>query len=86
MAKVLPNGRYPMPLTPTQEKLQFQQGKDIETILKDALESRRAQKHMVARAALDLELTDATVYQWCREFGIDIDDYRCPLTGESSDA
>ena len=74
-----------MPLTPTQEKLQFQQGKDIETILKDALESRRAQKRMVARVALDLGLTDATVYQWCREFGIDIDDYRRPFTEESSD-
>ena len=65
-----------MALTPTQEKLQFQQGKDIETILKDALESRRGQKHLIARVAFDLGLTDATVYQWCREFGINIDEYR----------
>ena len=67
-----------MSKTPTQEKLEAQCGKDIVEILREALEVRRAQKHMVALAALDLGLTDSTVYQWCREFGIDIDAYRRP--------
>ena len=65
-----------MPKTPTQEKLEAQRGKDIARILREALESRRGQKHMVTIAAMDLGVTDATLYQWCREFGIDIDDYR----------
>ena len=72
-----------MALTPTQEKLQVQLGKDIRTVLQDALEFRRAQKHMVARVALDLGLTDATVYQWCRELGIDVEKYRWSAAEEA---
>ena len=34
---------------------------------------------MVTLAAIDLGVTDATLYQWCREFGIDIDEYRRPV-------
>ena len=67
-----------MPLTPTQEKLEAQKGKDVRTIVLEALEARRGQKHLIARVAFDLGLTDATVYQWCREFGVNIDDYRRP--------
>ena len=29
--------------------------------------------------AVDLEVTDATVYRWCEELGIDIDEYRRPV-------
>ena len=65
-----------MALTTTQEKLQAQMGRDIQSVLMEALETRRGQTHLVARAALDLGLTDATLYQWCREFGINIDEYR----------
>ena len=65
-----------MALTPTQEKLEAQKGKNVRSILIEAMETRRGQKHMIARVAFDLGLTDATVYQWCREFNINIDDYR----------
>ena len=65
-----------MALTPTQEKLEAQKGKNVRSILIEAMETRRGQKHMIARVAFDLGLTDATVYQWCREFNIDIDEYR----------
>ena len=65
-----------MALTPTQEKLEAQKGRDIATVLREALEARRGQKHMVVFASLDLGVTDATFYQWCREYGIDIDQYR----------
>ena len=61
-----------MTKTPTQEKLEAQRGK----IVRDALEERRGQKHMVTIAAMDLGVTDATLYQWCREVGVDIDEYR----------
>ena len=67
-----------MSKTPTQEKLEAQRGGDIAQILREALEGRRDQKHMVTIAAMDLGVTDATLYQWCREFGIDIDEYRRP--------
>ena len=68
-----------MALTILQEKLEVQFGKDIRSVLVDALEARRGQTHFVARAALDLGITNATVYQWCREFGINIEPYRRPL-------
>ena len=68
-----------MALTPTQEKLQAERGQDIAGVLRSALESRRTQKHMVTLAAIDLGVTDATLYQWCRELGIDIDEYRRPV-------
>ena len=67
-----------MTKTPTQAKLEAQRGKDIARILRDVLEVRRGQKHMVTTAAIDLGVTDATLYQWCREFAIDIDEYRRP--------
>ena len=67
--------------TPTQEKLEAQRNKGMADILREALEGRRGQKHMVTIAAMDLGVTDATLYQWCREFGIDIDEYRRPAVG-----
>ena len=65
-----------MARTATQEKLEAQRGKDIAELLRDALEEHRGAKHMVTLAALSLGLADATFYQWCREFGVNIDDYR----------
>ena len=62
--------------TPTQEKLEAQRSKGMADILREGLEGRRGQKHMVTMAAMDLGVTDATLYQWCREFGIDINEYR----------
>ncbi len=65
-----------MTKTPTQEKLEAQRNKGMADILREALEGCRGQKHMVTIAAMDLGVTDATFYQWCREFGIDINEYR----------
>ena len=67
-----------MALTPTQEKLEAQKGKGIADVLRSALEARRCQKHMVTLASIDLGVTDATFYQWCREFNINTDEYRRP--------
>ena len=70
-----------MSKTPTQEKLEAQRGKDIAEIVRDALEERRGQKHMVTFTAMDLGVTDAALYQWCREVRVDIDEYRRPAVG-----
>ena len=75
-----------MAKTPTQEKLEAQRSKGMADILREALEGRRGQKHMVTIAAMDLGVTDATLYQWCREFGIDIDEYRRPAVEEEKAA
>ena len=62
--------------TDKQTLLEIQNSKPIENIIREALEAYRAQRHQVMLAAIDLGVTDATLYQWCREFGIDIDEYR----------
>jgi ribosome-binding factor A len=64
--------------TTMQQKLEAQRGQDIRQILEEALEHQRAKKHMVVMVAAELDLTDATVYQWCKQFGINIDEYRLP--------
>ena len=68
-----------MARTPTQEKLEAQHGKPIAEILRDALEVRRGRKNFITFVAIDLDLTSATIYHWCREFGIDIEPYRRPM-------
>ena len=36
----------------------------------------RARGNLVALVAVDLGVSTVTVYSWCRELGINIDDYR----------
>lgn len=65
--------------TPTQEKLEAQRHKDIKDIVMGALEKYRGQqKHLAALAAIELDISDAALYRWCRDLGINIDDYRLP--------
>ena len=71
--------------TPTQEKLEAQKGKDITAIVPEALETRRG-RHVVALAAVDLEISDATLYAWCRELGINIDSFRFAPVGPQEPA
>ena len=72
-----------MARTPTQEKLEAQHGKPIAEILRDALEVRRGQKNFITFVAIDLDLTSATIYHWCRELGIDIEPYKSTVAPES---
>ena len=74
-----------MSKTPMQERLEAQRGRDIAQILREALEGRRGQKHMVTIAAMELGVTDATLYQWCREFGINVDEYRRPVANVANE-
>ena len=62
--------------SPTQEKLEAQRKKDIRDIITGVLEKFRGRRNFMMLVAVDLEVTDATVYRWCDEFGIDIDEHR----------
>ncbi len=62
--------------TDRQALLELRQAKPIEDILREALEKYRGRKQQVVLASFALGVTDATVYNWCEELGIDIDEYR----------
>ena len=62
--------------TTVQEILEAQHQKGIREIVSDALRLYRGRRNLVGLAAVDLGVTDATVYNWCRDLGIDIDEYR----------
>ena len=64
--------------TDRQTLLELQREKPIDQVVRDALEATRGQRFQVAQAALDLGITDATLYNWCSDLGINIDDYRRP--------
>ena len=67
-----------MQKSPTQEKLEAQRQQDIRDIVIASLTRYRGKRNMLMLVAVDLEISDATFYRWCRDLGIDIDDYRHP--------
>ncbi len=62
--------------SPTQEKLEAQRHEDIRDIVLSALRKFRGRRNMVMLVSVDLEITDTTLYRWCEDFDIDIDEYR----------
>ena len=62
--------------SPTQEKLEAQRNQDIRDIVLSALRKFRARRNMLMLVSVELEVSDATVYRWCADLGIDIDEYR----------
>ena len=64
--------------SPTQEKLEAQRNQDIRDIVLGALRKFRGRRNMLMLVSVELEVSDATVYRWCEELGIDINDYRRP--------
>ena len=58
--------------------LEAQRHLDIKDIVLCSLRKNRARKNLVMLVALDLGVSDVTVYCWCAELGIDIDEYRSP--------
>ena len=64
--------------SPTQEKLEAQRHKDIRDIVVESLRSHQARKNLTLLVSVDLGISDATLYRWCEELGISIDDYRRP--------
>ena len=64
--------------TDKQAVLELQRFKPIEDIVREALERHRGKKLQVVLAGLDMGITNATLYQWCSDLGIDINEYRRP--------
>ena len=71
-------------MTPIQEKLEVQKKMGIQQIIRDALGNHRGRKNMVHAAAIDLGITGTTIYQWCRELGIDLEEYHKPALKEET--
>ena len=67
--------------SPTQEKLEAQRHEDIRDIVLGALRKFRGRRNMLMLVSVELEVSDATVYRWCSDLGIDIDEYRRPAVG-----
>ena len=67
-----------MQKSPTQEKLEAQRHQDIRDIVTNVLEKYRCRRNMLMLVAVNLEISDATLYRWCSDLGIDIDEYRRP--------
>ena len=64
--------------SPTQEKLEAQRNQDIKDIVIGVFRKYRNHRNMLIQVAGDLDVSHTTVYRWCEELGIDIDDYRRP--------
>ena len=61
-------------------------GRDIRDIVPEVFEQFRCRTNIVLLVAAELGVSDTAVYKWCREFGIDIDDYRRPATEQTVNA
>lgn len=59
-----------------QELEQRHGGKDVRLIVTEELDRLRGKPFMVAQAAVALMISGVTLRQWCRDFGIDLADYR----------
>ena len=70
--------------TDRQALLEVQRGKPIEDVVREALEKYRGRKSQVALAGFDMGITDASVYNWCEQLGIDIKDYQQPEAAEKT--
>ena len=69
--------------TDKQMLLEFQHGKPVEEILRDSLVAHRGRRNMAILVAADLGVSDATIYNWCEDLDINIDEYRREKEGES---
>ncbi len=65
----------------TQQKLEAQRGGDVREIVIDSLRQHRGLRNMVMLVSVDLEIIDTTLYRWCEDLDIDINDYRRPAVG-----
>ena len=64
--------------TDKQIVLELQRGMPIENVIHEVLMKYRGQSALVQRAALDIGVSDGTLYSWCEALGLEIDRYRCP--------
>ena len=66
-----------------QQKLEAQRDQTIEDIVVGALEFFRGRKNILTLVAADLNVKTATLYNWCHDLGISIDEYRRPVASTS---
>ncbi len=71
-----------MQKSPTQEKLEAQRNQDIRDVVVGAFRKFEGRRNMLVLVAADLEVTGTTLYRWCSDLSIDIDDYRRPAVRE----
>ena len=67
--------------SPTQELLEVQRHEDIKDIVIGALRKYQARRNTIAMVAADLGVSHTTLYRWCEDLGIDIDEYRRAAVG-----
>ena len=60
-----------------QQTLEADRGKDIEQIVHEAFEEQRGRRNIVVLVAANLGTSEPTLRAWCRDMGINIDNYRC---------
>ena len=65
--------------SPTQLMLEAQQHRGITDIVTTSLETHRQRRNLVVLVAMDLGVSTVTLYRWCADLGIDIDEYRRPV-------
>ena len=65
-----------------QALLEAQLQKSIREIVLESLSRYGAEKYVIQKASLGLGISDATLYNWCCDLGIDIDDYKQPVAVE----
>ena len=64
--------------TDKQALLEVQHGKPVQDILKESLTRHRCRRNITMLVGVDLDVSDATIYNWCDQLGIDISEYRRP--------
>ena len=57
-------------------------GKSIREILIEALERRRGEAHLVEVAAGDLGVAKATLSTWCREYRVEVNQFKYRLPSQ----
>ena len=65
-----------MSKSPTQEKLEAQRHEGIRDIIAGSLNRHRGRKNLVMLVSVDLDISDGTLYRWCADLSIDIEQYR----------
>ena len=66
-----------MPRTDRQLLIEAQHGgKDLKRVLLEVLERHRGSKYLTMRVGLDLNISDQTVVNWCRDLEINLSDYQ----------
>ena len=63
-------------VTRVQAKLERKYGKSIHQILLDELAAHRYRRNMPMLIATKLDISQYTFTTWCRQFDIDLNDYR----------